>query len=488
MVATHKPDKDAVCARRRPYRRIQPLKCPYCGSVCGDDVIYCPSCKQPLPTSNRADGRREDGDASDAPRQERSAASKWFRVALWLCFIVMAAIGSVRLYNWVQDSRLSRLYTQGEYTPTVSSVQLDTLNMGHAVTFYGKDGDQVFLPEMNRSLTVSGGVARLEVKDSDWFSLNATEVDYADITLTPTLISESGTKTPLPQISFRVDVPDSPLHITSPAQDRVTVVTGTYPLVLNVVPGSTVFVNGEDVSSLIDRSGLLSTHVTVKPIGDNVITLIVRTPRHKEFRRELTIFRQYYDINLELDTSVSHQSSSETMAITGTAEPGAMIAVDSEYIPESLGIDTNTGRFSFIAKFNKYGDNTVHFRATKEGKSDAEIIFNVNYKPTLAAISAKAWAMDYKQLNLLYEQWQGRVFLCRGEVMDIVQDGDKKYVIMDVSTEGPRQLVVLENQSDTQNPTPGRRYLSYAYVDGRYMYNANYYPKLIALYIDVSSD
>ena len=70
-------------------------------------------------------------------------------------------------------------------------------------------------------------------------------------------ISESGKKTELPQFNFQVDVPVSPLNVTSPAQERTTVVTGVYPLTLNVVPGSTVFVNGEDVTGSVDRSGYM---------------------------------------------------------------------------------------------------------------------------------------------------------------------------------------------------------------------------------------
>ena len=351
--------------------------------------------------------------------------------------------------------------------------------------FYGKDGDQIYLPEMERSLTISGGVARMEVADSDWFDANIADVEYADITLTPMLISEKGKKTELPAFNFQVEVPVSPLKVTTPAEERTTVVTGVYPLVLNVVPGSTVFVNGEDLTESVDRSGLLSTYVGVKPIGDNVITLIVRTPKHRECRRELVIFRQHYDIDLELDTTVSDVSTARTMAITGTTEPGAMITVDTDYIPESLQVDATTGRFSFISKFATYGENVVRFRATKPGKQDAEISFAVNYKPSLAEMSGKAWKMDYVQLKKLFENWHYQSFACKGQILDsFTDDSGKSYLVMDVGTD-ERQLIVLENQSSLTNPTLGRRYLAYAYVDGQQMYQAEYYPKLIALYLDV---
>ena len=454
------------------------LKCPYCGSVCADDALFCPNCKQPLPTEAGQDARA-------AAREPRTPMQKLGIALLTLMFLAALGVGAYKLVTWIGNYQLTRLYTRGAYTPTVSAVQMDDLRSGHAVVFYGKDGDQVFLPEMNRSLTISGGVARMEIADSDWFDLNVSDLDYADITLSPQLISESGIKTRLPLLNFKIDVPESPLLVTSPASERITVVTGIYPLTLNVVPGSTLFINGEDVTNSVDRSGYLSTNVAVKPIGDNVITLIVRTPKHRERRTELVIYREHYDIELELDTTVSDISPARTMAVTGTTEPGAVITVDTSYIPESLTLDMETGRFSFISKFATNGDNIVRFRASKEGRQDAVISFTVNYRPSLAEISKAAWKMDYKQLQVLFQNWRFRAFACKGMIIDVVRDGDKSYMIMDVGDE-EKQLVALENQTTNANPTSGRRYLAYAYVDGQFMYNSVYYPKLVALYIDLA--
>ena len=455
------------------------MKCPYCGSVCANDAQYCPNCKQPLIAGVPS------GLESGAAPQRRPWLQKLGIAILTVGFIAALCVGVSKLLTWMEEYEITRLYTRGAYRPTLTAVQMDDLRQGHAVTFYGHDGDQIFLPEMNRSLTISGGIARLEIADSDWFGLNVSDIDYADITLSPLLVTEKGSRTKLPPVNFKIDVPESPLVISSPASPRITVVTGTYPLTLNVVPGSTVFVNGENVTPDVDRSGLLSTHVAVQPIGDNVITLIVRTPRHREHRDEVVIYREHYDINLELDTTVSDRSSSKTMAITGTTEPGAMIEVETDYIAESLSIDMSTGRFSFIARFTRLGDNTVRFKATMPGRQDATISFNVYYLPTLADYSAGAWRMDYSGLVSMSEQWHGRVFACRGTIMDIVYEDGISYVIMDVGDD-TRELVVLENQTSVQSPTLGRRYLAYADVSGLHWYQNQYYPMLIARYMDLS--
>ena len=457
------------------------MKCPYCGGVCADDALYCPSCKQPLPTA-----REESRAQHEKRREKRTAGQKALTAVFVVLFAIGLAVGAYKLFSWVKNYQLTRLYTRGAYAPTLSEVQLDDMRKGHAMIFFGKDGDQIYVPELDRSLSISGGVARMEMADSEWFTSNVTDVEYADITLSPMLISENGRKTELPQFNFQIDVPDAPLNVTSPADEITTVVTGVYPLTLNVVPGSTVFVNGEDVTGSVDRSGYLSTYVGVKPIGDNVITLIVRTPRHRECRRELVIFRQKYDIEVELDTTVSTESPARTMAVTGTTEPGASIEVDTEHIPESLTVDPQTGRFSFVANFSNYGNNIIRFRATKEGKQDAEIVLNVNYRPSLDELSGRAWAMDYPQLRILFENWRYKSFVCKGPIIDTFTDDDgRKCMVMDVGTD-ERQLVILVNETTIASPTLGRSYQAYAYVDGQHMYQSEYYPMLVALYMDVA--
>ena len=153
---------------------------------------------------------------------------------------------------------------------------------------------------------------------------------------------------------------------------------------------------------------------------------------------------------------------------------------------ESLSQDMESGRFSFIAKFNTVGENVVRFRASMPGKKDASISFTVNYLPSLAEYSAKAWAMDYERLKLMFEQWNGRVFQCRGELIDSFVDGDKTYVVMDVGDD-EQELIILENRTTLTSPALGRRYEAYADVDGQHMYKSTYYPKLVARYMDLAT-
>ena len=90
--------------------------------------------------------------------------------------------------------------------------------------------------------------------------------------------------------------------------------------------------------------------------------------------------------------------------------------------------------------------------------------------------------MDYAQLRLIYEQWHGRVFLCKGRIIDMYYENGVQYSVMDVGTESEQQLIILENQSDVGSLNPGAYYEIYADVAGRLFYKSGYCPYLIARY------
>lgn len=453
------------------------MKCPYCGNNCAVEALYCDVCKQPLPTDVGIQQNKKE-------KVQRSALQKALIVLGWIACFIIVGIGIYKLVFWIDSYKITRLYTRGAYTPTLNEITMDDGRGGHALIFYGEDGDFIYLPELDQSLSICGGIARLEISDSAWFGEEVSEYDYADITFAPVLIRQDGTQVQLPTIEYTIDVPESPLTVISPAKNDLSVVTSTYPLEIQVVAGSSLFVNGEDLTDRLDRSGLFSGSVSVQPIGDNTYSVVVRTPQHKETRQDIVIYREKFDIDIELDSEVSTTSTETSMEIKGTCEPGAYITVDTSYIEESLQIDMNTGRFSFIARLDNLGENIIRFRATMDGREDAVISIAVEYTPTLAQYSAKAWRMDYKQLCLYFENWLERVFLCEGPIVDKFTEGDTEYLIMNVGSDSEQQLVVLENHT-TISPSLGTKYSAYADVAGRYFYGTEYYPLLKARYMDL---
>lgn len=458
------------------------MKCPNCGADVAEGRARCARCKQAMGAF-----------ASSSARKGPSRASRVAMGFLWAVFIVVSitflCLAIYRLYFWFDAWRLSRLYEAGgRLAPDVEEIVLDDGREGHAITFYGDDGNSVFIKELGRSYLLTGGLTRIEVPDSSWFQESPEELEAAVITMTPVLESENGAKTYLPPLELTVDVPQSPLTLISPSSDFQQVVNSIYSLQLHVVPGSKVLVNGEDVTDVVDFAGSLSANINVG-YGDNNISVLVSTLNHKETRKDIVLYREPQDIPLEPSLNLAKASSRDTMTISGTMDPSATLVVDTDYVQDSIKIDQN-GSFSFKAKFTLIGDNTVTFRAQKPGLTDSVISVHVNYVPSLNEYSRKAWKMDYKNLLLTYRQWYGKIFLCKGPIVEILQDETPPLIVMNVGTEAAPQYVILDNASPTASPSVGVIYTAYADVagNGNYFYGDDYCPRLTARYILAPND
>lgn len=463
------------------------MKCPYCGSEYAGKLQYCPSCKQPLSRAEQPNfSVYEDNRADDS--EVRTRPQKAFIAFTIILCCILFSFGAYKVFYWVNNYRLIRLYTRGEYTPTVNIVKMEDGRQGHTIAFYGKDGDQIFLPELERSVVISGGVARVTIPDSDWFSGDVTDVESAMVYLTPVLIDEKGMRTQLPEMDLEIEVPTSPLEVISPSSDDLKIVTAHYQMQLQVVPGSSVQINGEDVTDMVSRNGLLSQNINVYPIGDNIYTIVVDTPQHHQTRHEVKIYREIYDIDVELDTTVSTISRTANTTISGRIESGASLIVDTPYVHDSMIHDSTTGNFTFVAKLTSFGENVVRFRAKMDGRQDAVVSVTVDYTPTEDDYAGSAWGMDYKQLCALYEQWNGKVFRCDGVIADVFTEGSEEYLVMDVSTDHSGQYLILQNKSAVAKPVAGQKCVIFADVCGRSMYKDEYYPMLAARYIYFSSN
>ena len=457
------------------------MRCPYCGSSFAGTPQYCPNCRQPLSRAGTP-LKASTASASAAPaEEERTPSQRWLIWAATALTILIVIFGLFRVLYWVRDYRLNRLYTRGEYTPTITEMVTDDGRAAHSIVFYGSDGDQIFLPEMQKSISISGGTARINIADAEWFSGDVTDIESAIVHITPILIEENGMRTQLPELAMEIAVPESPVQIVNPPEGRTSVVTSHYQLQVLVVPGSRVLLNNEDVSDFVQRDGQLSQNVNVYPIGDNIYTLVVTTPQHHETRKEIIIYREKYDIEGELDSSMSTVSQTAAASVRGIIEQGAGISVETPYNEESMTL-SESGSFSFIATLNNIGENIVRFRVTKEGRQDAVVSLTIDYVPSEGTYTSRAWAMDYANLTRLYEQWHGKIFLCEGTITDSYTEDGSNWLVMNIGTSTVPRLLILENRT-TITPTLGKKYRAYADVTGHRMYKDQYYPSLAVRYL-----
>lgn len=459
------------------------LKCTECGERNPRGAKVCRRCGAMLP--KKKTNRKNTAAEQEEPRRSISDKGPLFWVLCVLIALPFFSVGVYKAYFWFDSWRAARPYRDGASYAMVSEITMDYGAPGHAVTIFGKDGDVIAIDELKESYLVLGGLVRIEVPDSFWFDRNPEEVAGAKIELTPTVYHEDGTVGELPIISYEVETPYAPVTLVNPSTQNPTVYASVYDIKMNVVPGSTVRINGEDVSGEVDRDGSLTVTVNVLPTGDNRLSLYASTDHYKDTRMDIVLYRPEMEIPLELSSNTQYSSTRSLLSITGVVDPTADIVVDTAYEKGSIQVNRETGKFEFRAKFSTVGYNTVRFRAVKEGYADSTIAFQVYYLPSLAEYSRNAWVMDYKQLCLLYEQWNGRVFQCIGSIYDVFTVGDDQYVVMNVGNAEEEKLVVLLNMSGIASFDNELQYRAYADVSGDYYYDAKDYPLLTARYLDV---
>ena len=447
------------------------MTCPKCKARIKAEMTVCPKCGLPLTYTDKA-GEEKLPLKTLCLRALAVAGAALLTICL-VAFIIL------RIHYQNENKRITEQYV----SQMTEVITLENGMSGHALTFFGTDGDCVYIEELGQSYMFSGGIARVEFADCIWFDEDPADMDSALITFSPIYVAASGKKTRIPVFSVEVKVPEAPITISQPAKENISILTSQTGLAMNVVYGSQVIINGEDVTSKVDRSGNLALTLNIEPVGDNNVSIIVRTPNHKEARRDLVIYRERMDIELEIDASVNEISRQNSMTINAKTEPGAWITVESDHDPNSVHIDQSTGKFSFKAKFKSYGPNLVTFRATKEGRNDSVMSFYINYLPAKAEYTRNAWTMDYAQLRMYYQQWNGYVFLCMGRIVDtVVDDNGVVYNIMNVGNSENVKLVALENQSNIGQLLVGNEYAMYADVSGRIFYKTDYIPCLITRY------
>ncbi|MBQ4086041.1 MAG: zinc ribbon domain-containing protein, partial [Clostridia bacterium] len=286
------------------------MKCPKCGMQNSPSAQLCRRCKEPLPK------------AEEVKTAEQTLPVRHHGPLFWIiCYLIMipvAVLGLYKAYFWLESWQSSRPYTSGSVAyAQVESIKMDHNKPGHAVTIFGSDGDTVYIDELGQGYVILGGLVRIEVEDSFWFDRDPETIAMAKIQLTPTLYRENGTMQELPIIEYEVETPYTPVTLTSPSSPTETVYSSVYQLEMNVVPGSTVLINGEDISDTVDREGLVTANVNVYPQGNNRISLYASTPHHKDTRMDIVLYRPVMEVALELSANTQYTSTRSLLEIRG---------------------------------------------------------------------------------------------------------------------------------------------------------------------------
>ena len=430
-----------------------------------DTSVYLPAHSNPDEYENSLRMRN----APPAHKPRRHSARRFLNA-----FIV---VGCLALAGWLIYAFIIPMINARTQDEKPVAVVIPTIRddlAAHTVTIPGTDGQRITIRELRTSAIVTGGVATFDILDHIWYD------DYEDylqetmtVTLTPFVISDTGKQQALDPISYEIDIPLSPIELSTPDKPYQVVSTAMYNIVFYVREGSTVTINGEDYSDLVNtEGGKVSYNATVQPIGENNFNIVVRSQYCRENSTTITLFREKQDIPLDLASDIASRSSddSATMTVRATTLPGAVVKVLSPYTDLDITNTATDGSFSFKAKFDKIGNKTIIITADYPGKKTTRVEHVVYYVPNVDVYSRKAWDIktQYTDLmdNLELRKSKSQIYVCIGKITSIETTKPQR-AFMNVGTEESPLLIYVENSSRTEW-VEGENYRLYGDAYGMY--------------------
>ena len=176
------------------------MTCPRCDATIKASMRRCPKRGLPLSYADKVENR-----------DRLPLKSVFIRAGLVLAAIMLTLVVALLIEEPIRIRRQNREITKKYVNQVVETLTLDSGYKAHALTFFGEDGDCVYLEELGQSYMFVGGIARVEVPDYIWFDKDPTLIDNALITFSPVYISASGQKTRIPVFSVEVEVPEAPV-------------------------------------------------------------------------------------------------------------------------------------------------------------------------------------------------------------------------------------------------------------------------------------
>ncbi|MBM7581662.1 hypothetical protein JOD02_000485 [Caldicoprobacter guelmensis] len=314
----------------------------------------------------------------------------------------------------------------------------------HRIVVNTSNGEKV--EALDKVYPVVDGKAEIVYEDAflySYFSQGKDE-DEVKVQLDITIYGK-GLPESKKRVEFTLKTPLSPLTLIQPASGEALVEGKKYRIILEVEPGSQVFINGNNYSDLVDQEGRLEKDIEVPNAPENIYEIKVSKRGYADHIRTIVLKREVSEVPLIINQSIPVQTTDEWAKITGTTHPQAELEVSLE--PRSQpSVDPETGNFTLYVRAAAPGYTPCTITAHVEGKDDAKINLVIDRQISEGEYTRRAWAFDYAQLKSNPDLHNGRIFVLEGVVKDIIALGDKNIFTIDVSANGPSpQMVYVEH-------------------------------------------
>ena len=367
------------------------------------------------------------------------------------------------------------------------------------------DGQMVWIKEMKKHYDIVDGYASFTRVDYDCYETSdIVTQESVTATITASLKTTSGEHRALGQLEYEVEIPLSPLNLVNPPVNWAETSLVQYPLQFEVAKNSTVTINGQNYSDLVNtQDGLINVQAPISPIGDNVFVITTRAQHYRENSQTVTIYREFQEIPLDLDVDIATDRYSpglvddtskppdkngkypqieDKMTIRGTTIPDATLTVKSDYEDLDLTRQKLDGSFSFKAVFNRIGTNSIIIEASREGYKTSTVQLDIYYVPIAAIYTRKAWDINKEYTDYLNHSEtrvaNTQIYVCKGVITEIVSERPQ-IAVMKLNSDYERTVLLRNYSNDTWEVGKEYRIFADAYgvyngapwLNGRYTYD-----------------
>ena len=315
-------------------------------------------------------------------------------------------------------------------------------------------GEQARLNDKNTAII--NGQAEFILPDREFDLDDYEEIDGALQVALPLTVLADGYPNRQVEIEFEVPIQSAPLRFISPAE-KETVVEGTsYQLILEVLPGSNVYVDGNNYSHILNEEGQLSLQLEILEQPETQYEIRVSSKGYAEAVENIIFRKKQMAFPLAVDQSIPIQADGEWVEVTGNTHPEAVLSTNLE-LREEVSPDPDTGDFKMYVKASAKGYTPFILTASLDGSEDSVLEMVIQRQVTELDYTSSAWAPEYGNMKQYPNLHNGIIFLFTGEIKEIQSTGTRTSLLVDVAKEGqPEQLIYVDYWGSLQL-APGQR-------------------------------
>lgn len=304
-------------------------------------------------------------------------------------------------------------------------------------------GEQVKI--LGQVLPVVNGKAEIVIRDTELFAMETSSSGQQEVDIALSIfVFADGYDSLEGKVELNIPTPYAPLRVIQPVNNEALVDSSKYNLVLEVTPGSTVIVDDNDYSHLVDGKGQVTIQLSVPGEPENRYSIKVSTKGYADNLQEVVLKRTQMEFPLAIDQSIPIKTTEEWVEITGITDPGAVLSSNLEFQSQPV-IDPETGKFSVFVKAPRYGHIPFVLTASLTGKQDSVLNAVIDRSITEAEYTSTAWAYDYEQMITHPNLHRGQHYAFKGIIKEVLISGDKNIFIVNIAAEdAAEQLIHVE--------------------------------------------